>query len=335
MTSSSEHIPGTDAPQSAGPTWLSQVSPDGEFQRRQTQFRKFVSEDGELRPERDRYHLYVSLACPWAHRTLIVRKLLGLEDVVTFDVVDHLLPTGGWTLSATSPGATLDTVNGQPTLRAIYELAAPGYAGSVTVPVLWDRATRTIVNNESAEIIRMFGSAFRRLGQHPELDLYPEELRERIDGVNGWVYELLNNGVYRAGFARSQAAYEHAVTGVFEALDRVESLLRDQRYLAGDRLTEADVRLFTTLVRFDAVYVGHFKCNVRRLVDYPNTWSYTRELFSLPAFRETTNFEHIKRHYYESHEALNPHRIVPVGPLIDFAAPHDRARLAARWPTAR
>jgi putative glutathione S-transferase len=321
----------TAAKTTAGPlgaTWLTQVRQDGEFVRRPTQFRGAVAADGStpFLPESGRYHLYVSLACPWAHRVLIVRALEGLEEHVSVDVVDWHLAEEGWTLRAESPGATRDSVNGRERLRDVYELAAPGYVGSYTVPVLWDRQQRTIVNNESSEILRMLDTEFRGLARHPEVELRPALLAARIDAINDWVYPLINDGVYRAGFARSQAAYERAARGVFEGLARVEELLSRQRYLAGARLTEADVRLFTTLVRFDLVYHQHFKCSLRRLVDYPNTWAYVRDLYSMPAFSGTTDFEHIRRHYFGSHASINPLGIVPLAPELDFHAPHDRAR---------
>lgn len=316
-----------------GPTWLKQIGDDGEFRRRDSQFRSWVKDvpEADFPVERDRYHLYVSYACPWAHRTLIARMLKGLEEHITVDVSDHFLPHDGWQFSGQDAGATLDTVNGKMRLRDIYYEADPHYEGSVTVPTLWDKKQSTIVNNESAEIIRMFNADFQRLAAHPGVDLYPTHLRHEIDSINEWVYPLINNGVYRSGFARSQAAYERAVQGLFDGLDRAEALLSERRYLTGGRLTEADVRLWTTLIRFDAVYVTHFKCNIKRLVDYPNLWGFTRELYAHPAFCETTNFEHIKKHYFASHESINPHRIVPLGPEVDYNAPHGRERLPAEW----
>lgn len=285
----------------------------------------------EFPAERDRYHLYVSYACPWAHRTLIVRNLKGLQDVIPVSVTDWLLPHGGWTFTGANEGATLDPVLKKTRMREIYEVAQPDYAGSVTVPVLWDKKQSTIANNESSEIIRMLATEFNRFSSHPKYDFYPEELRAEIDAINEWVYASINNGVYRAGFARSQAAYERAVSALFDSLDRAEALLAERRYLTGGRLTEADIRLWTTLIRFDAVYVGHFKCNIRRLSDYPNLWGFTRELYAHPAFRSTTNFEHIKHHYYESHESVNPHGIVPLGPHVNYTSPHGRGHLPALW----
>lgn len=317
----------------SGPTWQRQVSSDGEFRRRDTTFRNFVSASpgSPFVAEPGRYHLYVSYACPWAHRTLIMRRLKGLEHAVSYDVVDWLMPEGGWTLQAKTEGATKDSVNGKSRLRDVYEIADPEYEGSVTVPTLWDKERHTIVNNESSELIRMFNREFDEFAKRPDWDFYPEELRADIDAVNEWVYPNINNGVYRSGFARSQEAYERAVVGLFEALDRAEKILEKNRFLVGGRLTEADIRLWTTLIRFDMVYVTHFKCNVRRLVDYPNLWGYTRELYAHPAFSDTTNFTHIKRHYFESHESLNPHRIVPVGPEVDYDEPHGRGHLPLQW----
>lgn len=318
---------------SNGPTWTKQIRQDGEFVRRDATFRDRVTAEGAdgFAAESGRYHLYVSYACPWAHRTLITRKLKGLEPHVSVDVVDHLLPHGGWTLHGQSPRTAGDSVNGTRSLREVYELAAPNYQGAVTVPALWDKKKSTIANNESSEIIRMFNSEFQAFAEKPAVDLYPEELRAEIDEVNDWVYTQINNGVYRSGFARSQSAYDRAARDLFAGLDRAEAILSKRRYLAGNRLTEADVRLWTTLIRFDLVYVTHFKCNLRRLVDYPQLWDFTKELFSYREFRETTDFEHIKRHYYESHDSINPHRIVPIGPEIDFDQPHDRGRLPSEW----
>lgn len=316
-----------------GPTWQRQISGDGEFRRRDPIFRHFIEAraGAEFEAEAGRYHLYVSLACPWAHRTLILRRLKGLEAAISYDVVDWYLPEQGWTLEAKTDGATPDTVNGERCLRDIYEKVEPGYRGSVTVPTLWDKQKSTIVNNESSEIIRMFNSEFNEFSARPDYDFYPPDLREKIDAVNEWVYPNINNGVYRAGFARSQKAYETAVTDLFDSLERAELILEKNRYLTGGRLTEADIRLWTTLIRFDIVYVTHFKCNLKRLVDLPNLWGFTRELYAHPAFRETTDFTHIKRHYFESHESINPYRIVPLGPKVDYSLPHGREHLPARW----
>ncbi len=307
-------------------TWNRQIDDSGEFVRKETVFHSWIKSDGssDFRPETDRYHLYVSLACPWAHRTLIYRKLKGLESVISVDVVDPILPGQGWTFEQSSPGATGDTVNGLDILRQVYELASPGYDGVVTVPVLWDKAQKTIVNNESSEIIRMFNTEFQDLANNPELDLYPEHLRKSINEINTWVYDEINNGVYRAGFARTQKAYSSAVSRLFAALDRAEAILARSRYLCGDALSEADIRLFVTLVRFDAVYVAHFKCNIRRIVDYPNLWGFTRDIYQIPGVAETVNMEHIKRHYFESHRHINPFGIVPDGPELDFTTSHGR-----------
>jgi len=304
----------------------------GKFVRKDSAFRNFVTADGSAGPtgeggfaaEPGRYHLHVSLACPWAHRTLILRARKGLNDQIGLSVVHWLMKDDGWTFDA-APGTIPDTVTHAHALHEVYTAAAPTYSGRVTVPVLWDRERRTIVSNESADIIRMFNSAFDGVGA-ADGDYYPQALRDEIDAVNERVYETVNNGVYRSGFATSQEAYEEAVTALFESLDWIEARLAAHRFLVGDRMTEADIRLFTTLVRFDPVYHGHFKCNVRRLVDYPNLWNYTRDLYQRPGFRETVDLTHIKNHYYESHASVNPSGIVPVGPQIDFDAPHDRDR---------
>jgi putative glutathione S-transferase len=305
---------------------------DGRFVRNITTFRNFVTADGSPGPtggggfaaEAGRYHLYVSLACPWAHRTLIFRKLKKLENVISVSVVMALLGQKGWEFG-TEPGAVPDTVNGKSTLADVYLIADPHYSGRVSVPVLWDKKRRTIVNNESAEIIRMLNSAFDAFTD-VRTDYYPEPLRAEIDRINDIVYPNLNDGVYRAGFAVTQAAYEQAARALFATLDELETRLSRQRYLVGRQLTEADWRLFTTLVRFDAVYYSHFKCNVRRIVDYPNLWNYVRDLYQVPGVAETVNLDHIKRHYYGSHRNVNPTGIVPIGPLIDFTLPHDRGR---------
>jgi putative glutathione S-transferase len=302
----------------------------GRFVRRETQFRSWVTPDGApgptgeggFRAEPGRYHLYVSLACPWAHRTVIFRKLKGLEDAVGISVVHWLSRGNGWTFDP-APGVVPDTVNRVRLLYEIYQLAKPQYSGRVTVPVLWDKARRTIVNNESSEIIRMFNSAFDGVGAAAG-DYCPADLRDEIEAVNARVYQTVNNGVYRCGFATSQEAYDEAIGPLFETLDWLEERLATRRYLCGNRVTEADWRLFTTLVRFDPVYHGHFKCNVRRLVDYPNLWGYTRDLYQHPGVAATVDFQHIKRHYYESHLRVNPSGIVPRGPLVDFDAPHGR-----------
>lgn len=304
---------------------------EGRFVRTETQFRNWVTLDGEPGPtgaggfkaEPGRYHLFAALACPWTHRTLIFRALKGLADIVSISVTHWRMGPEGWTFNE-GPGMVPDPILGARCVHEIYKAASPCYTGRVTVPVLWDKRTATIVSNESADIIRMMNSAFNDVGATVG-DYYPEPLRSNIDRINSEIYERVNNGVYKAGFATTQAAYEEAVEPLFATLDRLETLLGQQRYLCGSSITEADWRLFVTLVRFDPVYVGHFKCNIQRLSDYPNLWAYTRELFQWPGVRETVNFEHIKRHYYESHETINPTRIVPVGPLLDFEAPHGRA----------
>ncbi len=292
-------------------------------------FRDWITVDGAsgFKAEPGRYHLYVSLACPWAHRTLIFRRLKKLEDVITLSVVDDFKGSEGWFFSD-APGCIPDTVNGAQYLREVYLKAKPDYTGRVSVPVLWDKATGAIVNNESPEIIRMFNSAFDAFGDST-LDFYPADLRDDIDAVNADVFEHVNVGVYKAGFATKQAPYEIAVTALFATLDALEARLARQRYLCGDRLTEVDWRLFTTLLRFDPVYHGHFKCNLRRLVDYPNLWGFTRELYQVPGVAETVDIEHIKRHYYGSQLDVNPTGVVPTGPDIDFAEPHDREHLPA------
>ena len=315
--------------------WYDTAKTKGRFVRADSRFRNWVTVDGApgpsgaggFTPEPGRYHLYVSLACPWAHRTLIFRVLKGLEDVISRSVVDPFMGDQGWAFSD-APGAIPDGVNGKGHLHEIYTLADPGYSGRVTVPVLWDKRTGTIVSNESSEIIRMLNSAFDAFGDS-SLDFYPAELREEIDSVNAVVYETVNNGVYRSGFATSQDAYDEAFDALFATLDDLEARLGRQRYLVGDRLTEADWRLFTTLVRFDPVYVGHFKTNKKRIADYPNLSGYLRDLYQVPGVADTVNFAHIKQHYYRSHPTINPTRIVPRGPDMDLLAPHNRDRFAA------
>ncbi len=313
--------------------WYDTKKTGGRFVRKASAFRNWVTPDGRPGPtgkggfkaEAGRYHLYVSLACPWAHRTLIFRALKGLEGMISVSVVNPLMMEQGWSFDP-GEGVVPDDVNGARHLYEIYTKADPNYTGRVTVPVLWDKQTGTIVNNESAEIIRMFNSAFDAVGATGP-DLYPVELRDDIDWVNDFVYDRINNGVYKAGFATTQKAYDEAVQSLFEALDGLDARLSRQRYLTGERITEADWRLFTTLVRFDAVYVGHFKCNLKRLVDYPNLWAWTRELYQIPGIAETVNRAHIKDHYYRSHRTINPAGIVPAGPEIDFTKPHGRDRL--------
>jgi glutathionyl-hydroquinone reductase len=306
---------------------------DGHFIRPATQYRNYVTADGGPGPsgsggfpaQPGRYHLYVSLACPWAHRTLIFRKLKKLDDVISVSVTEPLYGKTGWEFGTAAPGATPDTVNGKATLAQIYLAADPHYTGRVSVPVLWDNERRTIVNNESAEIIRMLNAAFDAFTS-ARADYYPAALRGEIDRINELIYSTVNNGVYRAGFATTQQAYEEAARSVFATLDKLEDLLSRQRYLVGDRQTEADWRLFPTLVRFDAVYFSHFKCNVRRIADYANLSNYLRDLYQVPGIAETVSIDHIKRHYYGSQRQVNPTGIVPIGPLLDFTAPHDRGR---------
>jgi putative glutathione S-transferase len=312
--------------------WYNTAGSGGRFVPAEPVFRNWVTPDGSAGPsgrggfaaERGRYHLYVSLACPYAHRTVIFRKLKDLESVISMSVVDPVMGDAGWQFGK---GAVADTLNGKNTLGEIYLLADPRYTGRVSVPVLWDKEQRTIVNNESPEIIRMFNSAFTAL-TNDRADYYPAELRADIDRINARVYNDINIGVYRAGFATAQGAYEEGARAVFAALDWIEDILSHQRYLVGARLTEADWRLFTTLVRFDAVYYSHFKCNLRRIVDYPNLLNYVHELYQMPGVAETVKMDHIKRHYYMSMTAINPTRIVPLGPELDFSTPHDRARFA-------
>ncbi|MCK6372099.1 MAG: glutathione S-transferase family protein [Gammaproteobacteria bacterium] len=307
--------------------WYDTDSTGGRFVRSESQFRHRVSAERGARfaPEKGRYHLYVSLACPWAHRTLILRKLKGLEDMIDVSVVHPLMLENGWEFATGIAGATGDPLYGFHRLYELYLKADPQYSGRVTVPVLWDKHHETIVSNESAEIIRMFGSAFDGLGALPG-DYYPPALRAEIDALNERVYDRVNNGVYKAGFATTQEAYAEAVTALFAELEALDQRLGRQRYLLGDRLTEADWRLFTTLVRFDAVYVGHFKCNLKRIVDFAQLHDYLRDLYQVPGVAGTVNFEHIKLHYYGSHRTINPTGIVPLGPEIDLGAPHGRER---------
>ena len=300
--------------------WYDTAATGGRFVRQDSSFRHRIG-DEPFEAEAGRYHLYVSLACPWAHRTLIVRKLKQLEDIISVSVVDAYMGENGWTIS---PGA--DPVNNAAFLHQIYTRAKPDYTGRVTVPVLWDTKTNTIVNNESSEIIRLFNSAFDHLIGN-SLDLYPFAQRDEIDDINTFVYDTINNGVYKAGFATKQEVYEEAVSNLFQALDRVEDILSGQRYLVGDQPTEADWRLFTTLVRFDPVYVGHFKCNIKRIADYPNILNYVRDLYQIDGIAETVNMDHIKEHYYASHDTINPTGIVPVGPQLTYDQPHNRHRL--------
>ena len=304
--------------------WYDTKSSGGRFVRKSAQFRDRVTADGSsgLTAESGRYHLYVSYACPWAHRTLIYRKLKGLEDHISVSVVNPLMLENGWTFEP-GEGVIPDPIFVARYMHEIYTAAKPDYSGRVTVPVLWDKEKGTIVNNESSEIIRFFDSEFDDLGASGP-HFCPPELESDIDAVNEFVYGSINNGVYKCGFATTQEAYEEAVKALFAALDQIDLRLSGSRYLVGKAITEADWRLFTTLVRFDPVYVGHFKCNIRRLVDYPNLWAYTRELYQVPGVAETVHMDHIKEHYYRSHGTLNPSGVVPVGPEIDFTEPHGR-----------
>ncbi|MFB6303524.1 MAG: glutathione S-transferase family protein [Haloferacaceae archaeon] len=302
---------------------------EGEFDRTETTFRNWVGEDDQFPVEAGRYHLYICRACPWAHRTAMTRRLKGLEDAVSLSLVQPERYDQGWEFSEDHP----DPLYGEEYLRDVYTRADPDYTGRVTVPVLWDRERETIVNNESAEIMRMLDVAFDDLAER-DVDLYPEGYRDDVDRIIDEIYDPINNGVYRAGFAETQEAYDRAVSELFDALDHWEAVLDDRRYLAGDVLTEADVAMFATLVRFDHVYHTHFKCNRRAIHEYDNLWNYTKELYQLPGVAETVNVDHIVRHYYRSHGDLNPKRLVPIGPDVDFSAPHDRDRLPGGPPEA-
>jgi putative glutathione S-transferase len=297
---------------------------DGAYRRAVTSFRNWITADGEdgFSPVSGRYHLYVAWACPWAHRTLIFRALKQLEDHISVSILDPIMADNGWEFSG-SKDCTHDDVLGKKYLYEVYQAADSNYTGRVSVPVLWDKKSHTIVSNESAEIIRMFNSAFNELTGNTD-DYYPEGLHQLIDEINDRVYQTLNNGVYKSGFSRTQETYEDAVYALFETLDWLEDILSKNRYLAGAQITEADWRLFPTLLRFDLVHVGHFKCNIRRLCDYPNLWGYTRELYQWPGIAETINVTQTKVHYYCSHESINPTRIVPAGPELDFFTPHGR-----------
>lgn len=310
--------------------WYDTKSNNGRFARSESQFRNWVTADGGAGPtgeagfkaESGRYHLYVSLACPWAHRTLIFRRLKGLEDMISVSVVNPLMREHGWTFNP-DEGVVQDPIHQAQYLHQIYTADDPEYTGRVTVPVLWDKYQNRLVSNESADIIRMLNTAFDGIGAKPG-DYFPEELRAEIDSINAEVYDQVNNGVYKAGFATTQEAYEQAVYPLFEVLDALEQRLSTQRYLVGSTITEADWRLFTTLVRFDAVYHGHFKCNLKQIADYPNLTDYIRELYQWPGVAETVDMQHIKDHYYRSHATINPTGVVPVGPSLDFDVPHNR-----------
>jgi len=312
--------------------WYDTKSTDGRFARSESQFRHWVTADGSAGPsgeggfkaEPGRYHLYVSLACPWAHRTLIFRRLKGLQSMISVSVVNPLMLEHGWTFEP-DQGVIPDPVLQANYMHQIYTAADPHYTGRVTIPVLWDKQQNKFVSNESGEIIRMFNSAFDEVGAKPG-DYYPQPLRKEIDALNELVYDTVNNGVYKAGFATTQAAYEQAVIPLFNTLDELERRLSSQRYLLGEQITEADWRLFTTLIRFDAVYHGHFKCNLKQIEDYPNLADYLRELYQWPSIAETVNMRHIKEHYYRSHATINPTGVVPAGPVLSLTQPHQRER---------
>lgn len=315
--------------------WLESEQEAGEFVRKDSVFRHWVTVDGLAGPsgeggfkaEPGRYHLYVSYACPWAHRTLIFRSLKGLEEIISVSVVHPDMGPRGWKFDDSFTDASVDHLHQSKYMHQLYAIADPQYSGIITVPVLWDKKLNTIVNNESSEIIRMLNSAFDEWG-NAEVDLYPTELHAEIEKINAPIYDTVNNGVYRCGFANTQAAYEQAFDAMFETLDSLEQRLSENRYLLGERITEADWRLLPTLVRFDAVYFGHFKCNLRRISDYPNLGNYLRELYQWPGIAETIFMTHIKRHYYWSHDSINPTRIVPKGPELDFTHSHNRDSLA-------
>lgn len=314
--------------------WYDTKQTDGHFKRKDASFRNWITKDGGAGPsgiggfkaEKDRYHLYVSYACPWAHRTLIFRQLKGLEEVISISVVDHFMGSSGWEFHDRD-GGTIDHIHGANYMHEIYTKAMSDYTGRVTVPVLWDKKTNSIVSNESSEIIRMMNSAFADFSSS-DYDYYREELHPEIDAINELVYSNVNNGVYKCGFATTQEAYDTNFANLFNTLDHLDERLGKTRYLVGNQITEADWRLFTTLVRFDAVYVNHFKCNKKRIDDYANLSGYLRELYQIPGIAQTVNMYHIKQHYYASHETINPTRIVPNGPELNLDAPHDRARLS-------
>lgn len=311
--------------------WYDTQSTGGAFKRTTAKFRNWITPDGAAGPtgeggfpaESGRYHLYVSYACPWAHRTLIFRALKGLAEHIGVSVVHPDMLSDGWTFETDAHGATGDTLYGLPFARDIYLKADPSISGRVTVPILWDKQRETIVSNESSEIIRMFNAAFDGLTGNSD-DYWPEALRGQIEEVNERIYHSFNNGVYKAGFATSQEAYDAAIGPLFETMDWLEARLGSQRYLMGEQITEADWRLFTTLVRFDMVYHLHFKCNRKRVIDYPNLWGYTRDLYQVKGVAETVNMAHIVRHYHYSHDTINPSRILPINPVIDFLEPHGR-----------
>ncbi|GJM16508.1 MAG: glutathione-dependent reductase [Thermodesulfobacteriota bacterium] len=307
--------------------WYDTKSTGGRFVRRESQFRDWITADGSsgFKAESDRYHLYISLACPWAHRALIFRKIKKLEDIISLSIVDPLMEENGWEFTDYA-GTIADPINSAGYLHEIYTAAKPDYTGRVTVPILWDKKKKTIVNNESSEIIRMLNSEFNEFGDST-LDFYPEDLRDEIEKINAVVYNNINNGVYKCGFATTQEAYEEAFHKLFKTLDEIETILSKNRYLVGDKLTEADWRLFTTLLRFDSVYYSHFKCNLRRIEEYPHMSNYIRELYQYPGVAETVNFKHIKEHYFKSHKTINPTGVVPIGPQLNLSTPHNRIKL--------
>lgn len=300
-------------------------SAPGSFERDETVFRDWIGAGTDFAPEPDRYHLYISRACPWAHGAVLVRSVLGLTDVISMDIVDYYREEQGWQFSPTKAECTPDTIHDYDYLREVYEHADSSYAGKISVPVLWDEKHDTIVNNESIEIMKMLASEFTLYADN-SVDLYPPDKRDSIDEIVTAIYHPINNGVYRTGFATTQKAYDSAVDTLFDALDLLEATLADQRFLAGDSLTLADLRLFPTLLRFDPVYHTHFKCTRNRIVDHPNLWNYTKDFYQQPSVKQTVNFEHIMRHYYQTHTSINPHGIVPRQPDIDYSAPHDRTR---------
>lgn len=306
--------------------WLAKEMDEGEFKRMDSTFRNWISADGstEFEAQADRYHLYVSNACPWAHRTVIFRKLKKLENIIGLSIVEADMLEDGWTFSQS--GEYVDHLYGFKFAHEIYTRADDNFTGQITVPILWDKKLNTIVNNESSEIIRMLNSEFNDFTE-VKTDFYPPVLRQQIDEVNQPIYDNINNGVYRCGFATSQTAYDKAFDRLFNELDKVESILSKQRYLTGENITEADWRLFTTLIRFDAVYVGHFKCNLKRIVDYPNLSNYVRELYQVEGIADTVDIDYIKRHYYFSHTSVNPTQLIPKGPALNFDEPHNRDEL--------
>ena len=319
--------------------WYDTKSTGGRFERHDALFRNWITHDGVPGPtgvggfkaEAGRYHLFISMACPWAHRTLIFRKLKGLEDMISVSNSNSYMGPDSWTYEPEAGRIFSGDGDDDEYIEYLYELyrlVEPDYSDRATVPVLWDKERQTIVSNESSEIIRMFNTEFDDIGGESSRDFYPQHMREEIDALNEWIYPSVNNGVYRSGFATTQEAYEEAVIPLFDTLDKLEARLSDKRFLLGDKLTEADIRLFPTLVRFDSVYVSHFKCAIKRIVDYPNLWGYTRDIYELPGIADTVDIDYNKAHYYGSHDTVNPHLIIPVGPTLDFKTPHSRLELA-------